>query len=100
MRIPGKYPEHDKLRAIDAGEKRGVTNFLEWLGEQGYEITHGDDDPFHSSRRIEGWLAEFFEIDLKAIDREKSQMLDELRSLTSPPAESSKALGRSHADDA
>ncbi len=93
----GKYPEHDKLHAVDRAEKRGVTNFLEWLGEHEYEI--------HSSAGCGGWdcgkgieelLGEFFEIDREALEREKLQMIEELRRLHDQPLNSQDLMKTDH----
>lgn len=83
MAPPSPYPEHENLRALNAGEKRGVTNFLEWLGENEFEICvrhEGENFAVYepSRNRIQDWLAEFFGIDQQALEREKLAMLEDL----------------------
>lgn len=80
------YPEHEKLKEIsDDSQKFG--EFLEWLQENGYVLAqwrkypgHPPDDELVPCREpTEKILAKRFDIDLDVLEREKRQMLDELR---------------------
>lgn len=91
-----KFPEHEKLETVQA-KSQAIGDFLEWLGEQGRFIAtahshtpdcRGSDgwracgyfdgglqpDPVPIERR----LAEYFEINLDKIEKEKQAMLREL----------------------
>lgn len=63
------YPEHEKLTAVsDDSQKLG--EFLEWGVRHGYLDLYGN---------VEDVLAYYFNIDQGAIENEKRQMLDDLR---------------------
>lgn len=94
------YPEHVKMTAIE-GKNQIVGEFLDWLNEQpGVSICQWeefDDGPaaFMPSRKsINEWLAAYFEIDLKALMKEKDAMLAALRRANAE-AEAGKALASS-----
>lgn len=94
-----EYPEHEKLRLIK-NKSQACGDFYEWLQEQGYVIasrhvhtegcTYEDHDDWKTCGMNEGelfaaliprdsLLAKFFEIDQVKIEKEKLQMLEELR---------------------
>lgn len=86
-----KYPEHEKMKAIK-DKSQAVGEFLEWLDqEKGYEIAHypmlenSKGKKYQSERLLSimtpsnKLLAEFFEINLDEIKKEKQQMIDEMR---------------------
>ncbi len=64
-----KTPECDKLYKVK-DESQTIGEFLDWLQEE-HEIFL----PFS----ITDLLAEYFEIDLKEVERERRAILDELR---------------------
>jgi hypothetical protein len=79
------YPEHDKLSAIK-GKSQEIGEFLDWLrDEKDYQICswveggcgNGEYNPIF--RSTENLLTEYFNIDLKKLEKEKQKMLDELR---------------------
>jgi predicted Rossmann fold nucleotide-binding protein DprA/Smf involved in DNA uptake len=74
------FPEHDKLHAIKDQSQR-IGDFLEWLSSRGYVICTWDehDWPRPEHRRIEEWLADYFQIDLKRLEEEKLAMLWSIR---------------------
>jgi hypothetical protein len=82
-----KYPEHERLSAIkDKSQVCG--EFLEWLQGAGrYVIAEyigsdrrgGKDLLVPASFRIETLLAAYFKISRAKLEREKREMLDELR---------------------
>lgn len=86
-----KYPEHEKLAKVsDISQPLG--EILDWmLNKQGYVIAKwvftgkdssdpwGHDELVTQHVRIEALLADFYQIDLAALDREKDQMLAEIR---------------------
>lgn len=85
------YPEHTRLSAIH-DKSQAIGEFLEWLGDNGYSICefqearsidHPDatDGFYPLHRSIQSWLAQYFQIDPAKIEREKRQMLDEIRAL-------------------
>lgn len=88
-----KYPECEKMRAVKE-ESQTIGEFLEWLlNEKQYQLGfyHTHDgctykecgllersmNPARDS--IESLLAEYFVIDLKAVEREQRAMLEALR---------------------
>ena len=77
------YPEHDKLKAL-AGLNEVVGSFLEWLDAHGLIIcertNYQVNDLYMPTRKsFEALIAEFFEIDMKALEAEKREMLAQLR---------------------
>lgn len=78
-----RYPEHEKQRLV-LGKAEIIGEFLEWLGEQGKAIAEwekrGDfDQMWPDGIGINQRLADYFSIDLKVIEKEKQQMLEEIR---------------------
>ena len=72
-----KYPEHERMKACRE-LTQPVGEFLEWLDEQGMMICgrlSGREEP----RTVVQWLADWQDIDLVEIEKEKRAMLDELR---------------------
>lgn len=93
------YPEHEKLKAI-ADKSQAVYDFIEWCSyEKSIHLAEHyclrDSHPDHPGceegecemssymvgtfRSIDSLLAEFFQIDMQAIDREKRAMLESIR---------------------
>jgi hypothetical protein len=82
------YPEHERQRLV-LDKSQAIGEFLEWLtSEQNYVIAEwggGTEEtgsehrlyPVH--RRIESWLAQYFQIDPVKIEAEKRAMLDAMR---------------------
>jgi hypothetical protein len=93
-----EHPECDKLKAISE-KSQAIGEFLEWLlHEKGFNLTqihrHTDDCYDNAGEKIcemldghyypamyhiEDLLAEYYDIDLKKVDKEKDQMLEEFR---------------------
>lgn len=79
-----KYPEHEKIKAL-GNQNQIIGSFLEWLQHGGFSICKYIEEPrrregYEPSRNnIQEWLAEYFDIDLKALEKEKQKMLDEMR---------------------
>lgn len=98
-----KYPEHEKLEKVK-DQSQAVGEFLEWLrgtdraicqwqdgvtdaGRIANAFSFSDQDlseepnkgwfPVHDP--IEKTLAEYFDIDLNKLEKEKRQMLEEIR---------------------
>lgn len=78
-----KFPEHEKLSAVQ-DKSQAIGEFLEWLtGERGYEIaeyTDSSDWPLPVRYNTQSLLAEFFGIDLVKLDDEKRCMIDAIQS--------------------
>jgi hypothetical protein len=79
------YPEHDKLDRIKV-LSQAQAEFIEWLEEEkDISLCTWDDDDEGSGFRIRSrtpiqqLLAEYHHIDLKKLELEKRQMLEELR---------------------
>lgn len=74
------HPEHDKMSAIVA-ISNSIGGFLDWLDDNEITLCQVDIEdgyyPIHMSK--EKLLAKFFGIDLDKIEKEKQQMLKELR---------------------
>jgi hypothetical protein len=79
-----KYPECEKMAAVK-DKSQIIGEFLEWLTHERLirvelcvrNDIHDNLIPCYPS--TEELLAEFFDIDLNKIEKEKRQMLDELR---------------------
>lgn len=80
------YPEHEKLRSV-AEQSQVCGEFLDWLANE--KCLHlaewVDGGPGYRSQILmcasystQRLLAEFFEIDLDALEREKRAMLEDL----------------------
>jgi len=74
-----KTPELDRLSAISE-KSHIIGGFLEWLCED-HTICVWDEpgEYFPTHKSIEKLLAEYFNIDLKKVEKEKSALLDTLR---------------------
>jgi hypothetical protein len=77
-----QYPEHEKLAKVQ-DRSQAVGEFLEWLtSEQHYVIAEYEGDTLWPVQRaLNSWLAQFFQIDPVALEREKRAMLDHQRAL-------------------
>lgn len=86
-----EYPEHDKLRAIQP-QSQAICEFIEWLesGEAGKNGEYLEIASRHPSDNLHGpyfekkenLVARFFDIDLKKLEKEKRQMLEQCRKKT------------------
>lgn len=91
------YPEHEKLKSVKH-LSQGIHDFLEWLEEQGISLgkrhTHtvacydgekypkcgsNEDELYDHMENREKLIARFFDIDLRRLDDEKRDMLEECR---------------------
>lgn len=80
------YPECEKMHKV-AKETAAIGEFLEWLSEnkkltlceyiEGYDDTYDRYIPYHY--QIEELLAEFFKIDLNKVEKERRQILEDIR---------------------
>lgn len=76
------YPEHEKIKALEGANQR-VGDFIEWLGEQGYEIAHyptlenGEQSVNlrWCGKNRDDLLAAHFDIDRNKLEEEKQAML-------------------------
>jgi hypothetical protein len=75
-----------ELRKIERAREEGseaIGAFLDWLNSRGYAICHyhaWDDVPWTpANRSIEAWLADYFDIDLEVVDRERRELLEAVR---------------------
>lgn len=69
------YPEHKKL-ALIADQNRAVGDFLDWLLSKGVILASRDGERLWAYQySTTNLLAEFFEIDLDLIEREKREIL-------------------------
>ena len=86
VQIPLATPELDKLTTV-AETSQKIGEFLDWLqSEKHYIIAEWIKDsespqPVYcgSHGTIEGLLAEYYEIDLNKVEREKQAILDDFR---------------------
>ena len=78
------YPEHIKLKAIQSYSQK-VKDFLDWMEEtKGIRLGEGGDNWGRLNVYLgshDSLLAEFFEIDQKALEREKRQMLSAIQQM-------------------
>lgn len=76
------YPEHDKLKAAREAGSEQIGEFLEWLLER-YTLAfldeRNDERLVPSYLPITTLLAQYFGVDLVALEHEKRAMLDEVR---------------------
>jgi len=77
------YPECEKLKSI-SDDSQKIGRFLDWLSEQGMELaryhdTDGNDRLHPVSRTNEKLLADYFEIDLQKVEKERSAILASIR---------------------
>lgn len=75
-----EYPECEKMAAIRE-KSQGIGEFLDWLSERGIILASYYEEAGLSPRHtnIEQLLAEYFNIDLNKVEKEKQAMLAELR---------------------
>lgn len=95
MAVP-EYPEHDKMHAPHRSPDRSeqcrlidhsqlLGDFLEWLSDHGVVLAkwttdeYGEDALISDHATIERRLADYFGIDLEAVEREKRAMLERVR---------------------
>ncbi len=80
--VPELPKEIMKMHSVKP-ESQAIGEFLEWLHhEKQWELAEWENNslyPAHYS--IEKLLAEFFEIDLDKVDKEKRALLDQVRRL-------------------
>lgn len=75
-----EYPEHEKLKRV-AGAADTIGNFLGWLQSTGTFLARYRGDvlvPIYATPPTR-LLAEYFEIDLDKLEKEKEHMLQTLR---------------------
>lgn len=77
---PDPYPECAKMAAVQ-DKSQAIGAFLDWLSEKGIVLASYYEEAELSPYRtnIEQLLAEYFEIDLDKVDKEKQAMIEELR---------------------
>lgn len=90
-----RTPECDKMLAVKL-ESQAIGSFLDWLSEQGMFISeytkvegYRDEQPWPVSKSIEQWLADYFEIDLAKVEKERRAILEDFRKAQGIPAEGS-----------
>lgn len=77
-----EFPELDKMLEVQE-QSQAIGEFLEWLQSQGIILSRFDDESdalVGTHRSIERLLADYFEIDLDAVERERRVMLERIRS--------------------
>ena len=79
------YPEHEKVEKLDR-KNETVGEFLDWLTPQSSGYTVAEKDPMNNDDRLvyvsksnEKIIAEYFDIDLKKLEKEKRKMLADIR---------------------
>lgn len=85
MTTAGEYPETQKM--VDAApQSQNIGEFVEWLENQGIQLAEfveieGYSEPklMPVSRSLESVLADYFGIDLKAVEKERRKILASLR---------------------
>ncbi len=75
-------PELDKMAAVRERSAE-LSAFVDWLDEHGHAICTFSEEThrFHPRYGYEQLFADYFGIDLAAVDRERQQILDRLREL-------------------
>lgn len=72
------YPQHEKL-SERGDEHAAICGFLEWLGCGGRFVGEWNDDSRANPIGGEEILAEFFDVDVDALEAEKREMLRRVR---------------------
>jgi hypothetical protein len=80
------YPETkelDKMLAVK-DESQSIGNFIDWLHNEGYGICEYEEardmgEWFQTHRTIEQLLADYFDIDLDKIEKERTAVLEFVR---------------------
>ncbi len=81
------FPECEKLQKHQE-KSQIIGEFLDWLkNDQGYVIAHwdeglhrdDDDQLYPCAKTIEQLLAEYFNIDLNKVEKERQQIIESLR---------------------
>lgn len=79
------HPETQKM-VNAAPESQSIGEFVEWMGAQGIQLAEfveieGYSEPklMPVSRSLENMLADYFGIDLKAVEKERRKILASLR---------------------
>jgi hypothetical protein len=83
MAKTNEYPEHNKLQVIK-DRSQPIGEFLVWLAETKHleiceRIGSHNDYLQPITQKSQELLAEYFDIDLERLEKEKRMMLDELR---------------------
>jgi len=78
-----RYKEHEKLQAVK-DKSQEIGDFLEWCNNKGIFLGEYDrfDELVPIRKNTETMLAEYFKINLKKLEQEKRDMLDNFRTLT------------------
>ncbi len=78
------YPEHDKLNSLQ-GQDQDLVRFLEWLFEE-FVVEPNPKRPRKFTRHplVQGIVAEYCEIDLDVLEKERQKMQDHLARKTKP----------------
>ncbi len=85
------YPQHEKLKARST-EHEAIAEFLEFLEFKNYAIGFWDGNwegytlPKFTTVKFPKLLAEFFDIDQTAFEKEENQMLEDIRRRNEPAA--------------
>lgn len=87
METTTEYPEHEKLLKVK-DESQAIGEFIEWLASKRMalgewrEFEEYDNPQFVVAHlNVNTILAEFFNIDLTALEAEKRAMLDAMRAM-------------------
>lgn len=73
-----KYPEHIKLKAIQE-KSHAIGDFIFWLTDERNFTLNKPNGMSINFQDLQALLADFFEIDLDKVEKEKVKMLDEIR---------------------
>ena len=79
--VEAKMPECGQIQAVK-DKSQAIGEFIDWLGEiKGIHLCKwvGENTLDYAGERIEDLLAEHFGIDLKKVEQERRDMLEELR---------------------
>lgn len=78
-----EYPEHIKLKAVQE-RSQAIHEFVEFLQGKGIHLAEYlensiSDRLVPSGKGLTNLVAEFLDIDMKKLEKEKQHMLDEIR---------------------
>jgi hypothetical protein len=78
------YPECERMQIV-APESRAIGEFIDWLNYEKHIIlaTRSDEEDTGDIQMVhysmEKLLAEYYDIDLNKVEKERQQMLEEIR---------------------
>lgn len=77
------YPEHERLREVKR-ETQALHDFVEWLERRKHIHLRQLHTDYPVMEKLRELIAEFYDIDLEELGREKDLMVESLRLMQEP----------------